>query len=86
MRTVTLVLLGFLVAYVCAEEAASPERQRYAILMAYMLKGSRNVRYETVPMRMVDQNGKNILVLHVSQCLNVLLRFVENKDALKFVM
>jgi translation initiation factor IF-1 len=49
------------VGYACAQSApATPERQRYAILMAYALKGSRNVRYETVPMRLVDQNGKPV--------------------------
>jgi len=35
--------------------AASPERQRTAVLMAYMLRGSHHVRYET--MTMPDQKG-----------------------------
>lgn len=59
MQLVTVVLVAFVLGYVGAQSTtpASPERQRYAILMAYMLKGSRNVRYETMPMQMVDQNG-----------------------------
>lgn len=55
ITSVFLLCLGDVLAQ---SGAASPERQRYAILTAYMLKGSKNVRYETMPMSVVDQFGE----------------------------
>jgi hypothetical protein len=58
-----VVILLALASHVAGQSApATPERQRYAILMAYMLKGSHNVRYETMPMKMSDQNGLNTAI------------------------
>uniref|UniRef100_A0AC34RP26 Uncharacterized protein n=2 Tax=Panagrolaimus sp. JU765 TaxID=591449 RepID=A0AC34RP26_9BILA len=33
---------------------------RYAVLSAYFATGSKNVRWETVPMNVMDQNGKAV--------------------------
>jgi hypothetical protein len=55
--SIAILLVGHVLAQ---SNVATPERQRYAILTAYMLKGSHNVRYETVPMTIVDQFGKPV--------------------------
>jgi uncharacterized membrane protein len=58
MLSVTIAVLLVCVGQVVSQStAATTERQRYAILMAYMLKGSHNVRYETGIMQTLDQNG-----------------------------
>ncbi|CAD5230153.1 unnamed protein product [Bursaphelenchus okinawaensis] len=74
------VMLPLLLLLLCSVVDSTPftksegrnvSPQQYAVIMEHFLGGSKNVRWETMPMSTLDQNGKPVKGLGNSDCMDV---------------